>query len=268
VRALVRNMARAQGLISLPSVEVVEGDMAFPESLTGALRGVEKAMLISSTSPTMQDVQISFIDAARKAGVAYVVKLSGIMPERDSPFRFARMHGEIEARLEDSGMAFTNLRAGEFMHAYFRQVPSIVGKGALFLPMADAKIASIDIGDIADVAAAVLSSPGHEGKTYPITGPEALGMAEVAEKLSAATGKQIRYVSVDPDEARKARIAAGMPEFMADALSELFAERRAGKESTVSRIIPQVLGRQATSFDDFARRHAAIFRGEQPAPKV
>jgi uncharacterized protein YbjT (DUF2867 family) len=268
VRALVRNMARAQGLISLPSVEVVEGDMAFPESLTGALRGVEKAMLISSTSPTMQDVQISFIDAARKAGVAYVVKLSGIMPERDSPFRFARMHGEIEARLEDSGMAFTNLRAGEFMHAYFRQVPSIVGKGALFLPMADAKIASIDIGDIAAVAAAVLSSPGHEGKTYPITGPEALGMAEVAEKLSAATGKQIRYVSVDPDEARKARIAAGMPEFMADALSELFAERRAGKESTVSRIIPQVLSRQATSFDDFARRHAAIFRGEQPAPKV
>jgi len=89
------------------------------------------------------------------------------MPDRDSPFRFARMHGEIERRLEDSGMAFTHLRAGEFMHAYFRQVPSIVAKGAIFLPMEDAKIASIDIGDIAEVAAPVLTSAGTMGKAIP-----------------------------------------------------------------------------------------------------
>jgi len=268
VRALVRSTARAHGLASLPGVQVVEGDMARPESLTAALAGVQRAMLISSTGPAMQDVQVSFIGAARKAGVAHVVKLSGIMPERDSAFRFARMHGEIEHCLEKSGMAFTHLRAGEFMHAYFRQVPSILAKGALFLPMADAKIASIDIGDIADMAVEVLTGSGHEGKTYPITGPESLGMAEVAEKLSAATGKQIRYVNVDPQEARQARIAAGVPEYMADGLAELFAERRAGKESKVSPVIPTVLGRPATSFDEFARRHAAIFRGEQPAPKV
>ena len=268
VRALVRSTARAHGLASLPGVQVVEGDMARPESLTAALAGVQRAMLISSTGPAMQDVQVSFIGAARKAGVAHVVKLSGIMPERDSAFRFARMHGEIEHCLEKSGMAFTHLRAGEFMHAYFRQVPSILAKGALFLPMADAKIASIDIGDIADMAVEVLTGSGHEGKTYPITGPESLGMAEVAEKLSAATGKQIRYVNVDPQEARQARIAAGVPEYMADGLAELFAERRAGKESKVSPVIPTVLGRPATSFDECARRHAAIFRGEQPAPKV
>src|SRR5205085_6797272 len=136
----------------------------------------------------MFDVQANFIDAAAKAGVRHVVKLSGIMPERDSPFRFARMHGEVEQKLEASGMAFTHLRAGEFFHAYFRQVPSIVNKGALFLPMEDAKIASIDVADIAGVALSVLTSAGHEGKTYPLTGPEALTMAEVAERLSAATG--------------------------------------------------------------------------------
>jgi len=64
------------------------------------------------------------------------------MPEVDSPFRFARMHGEAEQRLERSGMAYTHLCAGEFMHAYFRQVPAIVAKGAFFLPMEDARIAS------------------------------------------------------------------------------------------------------------------------------
>jgi uncharacterized protein YbjT (DUF2867 family) len=167
VRALVRSAIKAECLSRLPKVEVVEGDMARPETLTGPLRGVDRAMLISSSDPAMLEVQSSFIDAAKRAGVAHVVKLSGIIPDLDSPFRFARMHAEIERRLEASGMGFTHLRAGEFMHAYFRQVPSIVAKGALFLPMEDAKIASVDVADIAEVAATVLTGSGHEGKVYP-----------------------------------------------------------------------------------------------------
>jgi uncharacterized protein YbjT (DUF2867 family) len=268
VRALVHSVTRAAGISALSQVEIVEGDMARPETLIGALRGVDRAMLISSSDPAMLEVQSNFIEAAKKAGVTHVVKLSGIMPELDSPFRFARMHGEIERRLEASGMAFTHLRAGEFMHAYFRQVPAIVAKGALFLPMEDARIAMIDIGDIAEVAATVLTSPGHAGKIYPLTGPEALSMAEVAQKLSTATGKPIQYVNVAPDEAKRAQLAAGMPPFTADALAELFAERRKGKEAQVSPIIQTIFGRRATSFDEFAMRNAAIFRGEQPAPKV
>ena len=268
VRALVRNPSRAAALSSLPGVEVVDGDMARPDTLSEPLRGVDRAMLISSSDPAMLEVQSNFIDAARKAGVKHVVKLSGIMPDVDSPFRFARMHGEAERKLEQSGLAFTHLRAGEFMHAYFRQVPAIVARGAFFLPMEDARIASIDVGDIAEVAAKVLTEPGHEGKIYPLTGPEALSMAEVAEKLSTAAGRPIRYVNVAPEDARTAQLAAGVPLYTADALAELFAERRKGKESQVWPVIEEILGRRATSFDDFATRNAAIFRGEQPAPKV
>lgn len=268
VRALVRNMVRAAVLSALPNVEIMEGDMARPETLGRALAGVDRAMLISSSDPAMLDVQSNFIEAARQAGVRHVVKLSGIMPELDSPFRFARMHGEIERRLEASGMAFTHLRAGEFMPAYFRQVPSIVARGTLFLPMGDARIASIDVGDIAEVAATVLTGSGHEAKAYPLTGPEALSMAQVAEKLSSATGKTIRYVNVAPEDAKKAQLAAGMPAYLVEALSELFAERRKGKESHVSAIIATILGRPPTSFDEFAARNAAIFRGEQPPPKI
>ncbi len=268
VRALVRNTAKAQPLSVLPNVEIAEGDMSRPETLTEALRGVDRAMLISSTEPAMLEVQSSFIDAAKKAGVRHVVKLSGIIPELDSPFRFARMHAEIEKRLEDSGLEFTQLRAGEFMPAYFRQVPSIVNRGVLALPMGDARIASVDIGDIAEVAAMVLTTPGHEGKIYPLTGPEALSMSEVAEKLSAVTGTTIRYVDVPPEEAHKARLAAGLPPYLADGLDELFAERRKGKESQVFPTIEQVFGLRPTTFDEFARRNAAIFRGELPAPRI
>ena len=110
----------------------------------------------------------------RAAGVAHVVKLSGIMPERDSAFRFARMHGDAEAYLEASGMAFTHLRAGEFMPAYFRQAAGIAATGSFMLPMADARIASIDVGDLAEVTVLTLTAGGHEGKIYRLTGPEAL----------------------------------------------------------------------------------------------
>jgi uncharacterized protein YbjT (DUF2867 family) len=268
VRALVRNPAKAEAIAALPNVEIVQGDMARPETLAAGLRGVDRAMLISSSDPMMLDVQTNFIDAARQAGVKHVVKLSGIMPELDSAFRFARMHGEIEKRLEASGMAFTHLRAGEFMPAYFRQVPNITAKGAMFLPMEEASIASIDVGDIAEIAAKVLTGSGHEGKTYPLTGPEALTMTEVAEKLSAAAGKTIRYVNVPPEAARQAQLAAGMPPYLADALFELFAERRNGKEARVWPDAQALLGRLPTSFDEFAKRNAAVFRGEVLPPKV
>jgi uncharacterized protein YbjT (DUF2867 family) len=268
VRALVRNPARAEAIAALPHVEIVQGDMARPETLAAALREIDRAMLISSSAPDMLDVQSNFIDAARKAGVRHVIKLSGIMPELHSAFRFARMHGEIEKKLEASGMAYTHLRAGEFMPAYFRQVPMIVRKGAMFLPMEDARIASIDVGDLAEIAARVLTSSGHEGKTYPLTGPEALTMTEVAAKLAAATGKPIRYVNVPPEDARQAQLAAGMPPYLADALFELFAERRNGKEGKVWPDAAALLGCPPTSFDEFAKRNAAVFRGETPPPKV
>lgn len=268
LRALVRNAAKAAEIAALPNVEIAIADMAKPETLPAALAGVDRAMLNSSANPAMAEVQSNFIAAAAKAGVRHVVKLSGIMPELDSPFRFARMHGEIEKRLEASGMAFTHLRAGEFMPSYFRQVPMILAKGALFLPMENQRIASIDIGDLAEIAALVLTNPGHEGKIYPLTGPEALTMTEVAERLSAATGKTIKYINVPPEDVRKAQLAAGVPPYIADALAELFAERRKGKESQVWPIAQTLLGRRPTSFAEFAARNAAIFRGEQPAPRL
>src|SRR5262249_38670182 len=153
-------------------------------------------------------------------------------------------------------------RAGEFMTAYFRQVPSILAKGAIFLPMAGARIASIDVGDIAEVAVITLTSPGHEGKIYPITGPDALTMSEGAARLSGATGRTIRYVDVPPDDAKRAQLAAGVPPYMADALAELFAERRNGAEGKVWPVLQDVFGLRPTSFAEFAARNAAIFRGE------
>jgi len=102
----------------------------------------------------MLDVQTNFIDAARKAGVKHIRQALGDHAgTRFRRFASRACTARSKKRLEASGMAFTHLRAGEFMPAYFRQVPNITAKGAMFLPMEDARIASIDVGDIAEIAA-------------------------------------------------------------------------------------------------------------------
>lgn len=268
VRVLVRDIARAKALSfdSLPNVMIFEGDMAKSETLTIALKGVDKAMLISSSNPSMEEVQFNFIKSAKNSNVNHIVKLSGIIADITSPFRYARMHGEIERYLETSGISFTHLRAGEFMQAYFRQVPLIISKGALMLPMENERIASIDVADVAKVAVMILTGSGHKGNVYPITGPEALTMSEVAEKLSAVLGRKINYINIPPLDAKKAQITAGVPQYTADALEELFTERRKGKESRVFHTMQNVFGLRPTSFEEFIIRNLPIFKGEFPVP--
>src|SRR5262249_22466119 len=113
--------------------------------------------------------QCTFVDAAKKAGVQHIVKFSG----KESGvgfdakrFRFTRMHEEIETYLEGSGLAWTHLRPSQFMQVYLREAPSIVSRGALALPLDDARLAPVDLEDVAKVAFAILTEGGHEGRNY------------------------------------------------------------------------------------------------------
>src|SRR5262249_35330474 len=138
VRALVRSRTKASLLETLPGVEVVEGDMRRPETLGRALKGVDRALMISSSDPQMIETQSSFIDASKKAGVRHVVKFSGKESSigfNPANFRFTRMHEEIERYLESSGLGWTHLRPSQFMQVYLREVPTIVTKSAIFLPI-------------------------------------------------------------------------------------------------------------------------------------
>jgi uncharacterized protein YbjT (DUF2867 family) len=270
VRVLVREVTKAHALSfdSLPNVTIFEGDLGKTETLAPALAGADKAILISSSDPEMEAVQTNFIESAKKFNLKHIVKLSGIIADINSPFRYARMHAEIERRLENSGISFTHLRAGEFMQSYFRQIPNILEKDSLFLPMEDQRIAPIDVTDVAEVAVKILTGIGHKGNVYPVTGPEALTMHEVAEKFSNILGRKINYVNISPEDAKKAQLAAGMPQYTADSLEELFAERRKGKESKVYYTMQNVFGLRPTSFEEFIIRNLPVFKGDLPFRKM
>jgi uncharacterized protein YbjT (DUF2867 family) len=265
VRALVRSAARAGWLRGQSLVEVVEADMARAGTLGAALEGVERALLISSSDEEMVDTQCTFIDAAAKAGVGHVVKFSG----RESgvgfdptKFRFTRMHQQIERYLEASGLAWTHLRPSQFMQVYLREVPTIVAEDAFFLPMGNVELSPVDIEDVAKVAVAILNEGGHESRSYAMTGPQVLTGTEVAEHLSAAIGRPIRFVAMSREQAAQSWRSAGLPPERVAALTELFDERRRHPKSRVELHTHESFGIPATTFAEFARRNASAFRGE------
>jgi uncharacterized protein YbjT (DUF2867 family) len=265
VRALVRRRETAQMLADLPMVEVVEGDMARSETLGAALDGVTRALMISSSVPAMVETQCAFVDASRAAGVRHIVKFSGAesgIGFDPTKFRFTRMHEEIERHLERSGLAWTHLRPSQFMQVYLREAPSIASHGALFFAVGETRLSPVDVEDIAKVTYRLLRDGGNEGKRFDMTGPQALNMSEIAAVIAEAIGRPVRYVNVTAAERRKMVLAAGMPAWMADALDEQAAERLNRPNSRVDVSVHAAFGVRPTTFAEFARRNAAVFRGE------
>ncbi|GLK99254.1 SDR family oxidoreductase [Dactylosporangium matsuzakiense] len=259
----VRNPAKAARFAAFPLVEVVEGDMARPETLTRALAGVDRALLASSPDPHIVEVQTAFIDAAAKSGVQHIVKFSGLSAaDVDSTFVFADMHAKIEQHLERSGVGWTHLRPSQFMTEYLREWPTILAQGALFLPLQDARLVPVDVVDVARAARLLLTTPGHAGKTYAMSGPEALSMTEIAERVTDAVGRETRYVAVTREQRKQALLAAGVPPFFVDALDAQAGERLRGAESVVHPETHTALGIRPTTFAEFARRNAGAFLGE------
>jgi uncharacterized protein YbjT (DUF2867 family) len=185
----------------------------------------------------------------------------GFDPER---FRSARSHRQIQRYLEASGLPWTTLAPSQFMQVYLEEAADVAGAGELRLPMGDTRLAPIDVEDIGRIAYAVLTTSGHEGRTYPMTGHESLTMAEVADRIAAGTGRPVRYVDVAPQTKRAEWLAAGYPPPRADAFTQLFAERRRHGAARVDLSAHHRFGVEPTTFAAFAAREAAAFRAEAP----
>ena len=123
----------------------------------------------------------------------------------------------------------------------------------------------LDIRDIAAVAVIVLAATGHEGKSYALTGGEALTNGQIAEKISRVAGRKINYVDLPPAEFKKAILSGGMPEWSADALLDLQRLYREGKASLLTDDVERLTGRKPITFDQFARDYAFAFQTEVKA---
>ena len=246
--------ARDQG------IDAVLIDFQKPETLRAALKGVDKLFLLSAGGPIQVDFETNAVKVAREAGVKHVVKLSVWDAEKES-FSFAKIHGQIEKAIEKSGMAWTFLRPNGFMQnmANFN-APTIKSQGAFYASVGDAPMSHVDVRDVAAVAVKALTQPGHEGKAYTLSGPEALTYRSIAEKISRASGRNVKYVDLSDDQLRQGMLDAGVPGQYADLLVDLERFYRAGKASKVTPDVKKVTGREPMSFDQYARDNAGAFR--------
>jgi uncharacterized protein YbjT (DUF2867 family) len=157
-------------------------------SIERALDGVKRAFLVTNSSERAETQQLKFVEVARATGLHYLVNLSQLHADRNSPMRFLRYHGVVEEAVANSGMAFANLRPNLYMQSLLGFRTTIRPDGRFFAPAGDARANIVDVRDIAALAAAALTNSGHEGKSYDITGPEALTHSEMAGRLSESLG--------------------------------------------------------------------------------
>ena len=258
VRALVRKPTEAAKLDG-SNIEVAAGDFDQPESLEAALQGVEKAFLLTPAAERFVQWQKDFIQAAQRAKIKHLVKFSAMGAHARSASELLKLHAETDEVLRRSGVPFTILQPNGFYQNMLSMAHTIKAQGVFYWPLKNASQSTVDIRDISAVAVKVFVSSGHEGKTYVITGPEALTYQEAAERLSAVLGRKIQYVDVPISAAADGMRKSGMPDWYVQAVSELLAYFATGAVATVTDTVPRLLGRPATSFEQFVKDHRAAF---------
>ncbi|WP_397546501.1 SDR family oxidoreductase [Rhodothermus marinus] len=244
IRALTRHPEKIADLAER-GVSVGAGDFARPDELARALEGVERLLLVS-TDDLHPGARVRLhrqaIEAARKAGVRYVAYTSATRADTN-PVNFMRDHAETEAALRESGLAWTFLRNNLYAETLLMVAPVALQTGVLQLPAGDGRVGFVAREDCARIAVAVLLDPAHEGKIYEVTGPEALGYAEAAAILSELSGRPVRYEPVSPEAYRQAMAAAGLPDFVIDAMTSMYQGVAQGVFDLVSSAVQDVTGR-------------------------
>ena len=234
-------------------VRVERAGYADAEAAETALSGADVLFMVSgSESRDRVDQHRRFIDAAARAGVAHVVYTSFQGAAPDATFTLARDHWLTEQHLRSSGVAWTFLRDS----LYLDFLPDMVGAdGVIRGPAGEGRVAAVARADVARVAASVLLEPGaHEGATYDVTGPEALSLGEVAEILTAATGRTTSFHDESLEEAYASRASYGAPDWQLDAWVSTYSAIAAGQLSQVSDAVERITGVAPLSLDQLLRR--------------
>jgi len=264
VRILVRDPQRAR-FLETPNVQIAVGDFDAPQTLDRACEGVTKAFLLSPITLRQVEQQRNVIQAAQRAGVQHIVKSSIVDARLDSSCSYVAWHAQTEQELAASGLAYTNIRPHLFMQQALEMAGLIANQGVMYGPFDNAaRVGVVDVRDIAAVVAGVLTTPGHDGQTYTVTGADVLSFDQMAAKISVGAGRPVSYVRFPSREvAYNALGQFGLPDWrIADllAMADLY---NSGAYAYTTDAVARVGKKTPISYDQFVEDHAAIFRGEE-----
>jgi uncharacterized protein YbjT (DUF2867 family) len=263
VAELLRRGAAVRAFVRRPSdrfgddVELAVGDFDDRASIRAALAGVDRVFLSSADGPRKAEQEAAVVDTA--AGVELVVKASTVGARAGSPLPAWDRNGRSEDHLRRSGTPAVVLRSGFYMTNLLAAAEPVRAQGVLPAPAGDGRVAMIDPADVGAVAAAVLTGDGHAGRTYELTGPEAITYRDVAAALSGALDTDVQHVDVPPAAFRENLTAAGMPPWLIEQVDGAFARIRAGELAATTDAVHVLTGRPPRGIAEFVRDHAEAF---------
>ena len=252
-RAVVRDRDAASGRMPA-GVEVLQGDLELPESLTPALRGADAVFLLGGFSDMP-----GLLRRVADAGVGHVVLLTSRCVIGGKPDNaITRMWLDSEAAVRESGVPWTFLHPSSYQSNALRWLPQLRDGDVVRAPWGDVPVAAIDPADIATVATAVLADPaGHAGRAYELSGPEALTPGEQVAILARALERPLRYEAVPDDQAR-AEMAGNTPPPLVEAFFRFYSEGEFDDARIVG-TVQSLTGRVPRRFQEWARDHVDAF---------
>jgi uncharacterized protein YbjT (DUF2867 family) len=230
-------------------------------TLASLTDGVDAVFLACGNVPEQVDFECTVIDRAAQAGVPRIVKLSAQGADPAAAVTYWRWHAQVEEHLRASGVPAVVLQPSFYMSNLFAATEHVRQQGMLFAPAGDAAITMVHPADVAAVATVTLTTDGHDGATYLVTGPAAITYTQVAADLSAATGRSVGYAAIPPEAARAALLRAGLPDFVVAELLEVFAALRRGEQTATSDTVQRLTGWAPQTFATWAATYADAFRG-------
>ena len=247
--ALVRNVDKAEHF-KTQGIELREFDYDRPETLVPALLGIDKLLLISANEIGRRTPQHqAVIDAAKVAGVPYLAYTS-LLRADTSPLGLAQEHRETEKLIQDSGITYTFLRNNWYSENYLAGVAHTIEIGTLFGAAQDGRISSASRIDYAEAAAKVLTSTGHENKTYELAGSESFSLSDLATFIGQAVNKDIIYQNLSAEEYTQGLTQAGLPAGLVDVIVDADIQTIQGAMYSDSKDLEQLIGHKTTSIQD------------------
>ena len=258
VRILARNEEKAKPLKDL-GAEVVIGDLDEPSTILPAVKDVDKIYLLTWNGETAFTQVQNVINAAKYEGVSHIIRHSMWGPEKS---RIIKEGYKIEEMIKSSGLKWTLLKPTFYMQNTMMAAQTISSDGVIYWDMKDGKLGTIDVRDIADAAFAVITGEGHEGKSYILTGPEAISFHDVANTFSKVLDKEVKYVNVPGEASFQAMTGMGMPEWIAQGYVELMEGFSENFANSTTKNVETLTGHPARSFEQFANDFAQVFSSE------
>lgn len=226
-RALVRDLDKAAAWAE-KGVELVQGDLEDPASVTAALQGIDRAVLILPNGEDQERLELSFIATAKAAGLPWILKLSSPEAVRGTTSPIPLAHIAAEDAIMASGMNWTFVRPSFFMQNFRSSVAQARSTGKLSMPMGNGTVALTNTADAGEFIAHVLTdenSAQHYGQCYDITGPDpVMTFADVANVIGEVIGQEVVYDDCDPDAFQEAIRPFHRNDWHSDAVAHLFAE--------------------------------------------